>query len=71
MIDWTQKIDYGYKLWSERAMATWNRRMLSRLLFVLELIVVFYENLCPPWHSEVLASFVQLDDPACALMPNK
>jgi len=31
----------------------------------LELMVV-YEILCPFWHSEVLASFVQFDDPACA-----
>ena len=25
-----------------------------------------YEILCPFWHSEVLVSFVQFDDPACA-----
>ena len=31
----------------------------------LELMVV-YEIFCPFWHSEVLASFVQFDDPACA-----
>ena len=40
--------------------------MLSRFALCLKLMVVC-EILCPFWHSEVLASFVQFDDPACAL----
>ena len=46
-------------------MTTWMRRMLSRFAVCLELMVVC-EILCPFWHSEVLASFVQFEDPACA-----
>ena len=42
-------------VWSERPMATWMRRMLSRLLFVWSWWWSVYETLCPLWHSGVLA----------------
>ena len=55
------------ELWSERTMATWMRRMLSRLFFVWSWWWSVYGVLYPSLALGSSCVFSWFDDPACAL----